>query len=238
MKRLLRNLLLAAATAFCCDQEQSFGASFYVDFHDTVPSSAFAGAAPQGGFWNAKTFNSGTISLNNTQGVPTTVTLTHTPVVSDELGQSYPDPGTTGDVERLLDDIFGTLDTEMVFTYAGLDAGIYRVITYARHPNPITAGSNPVITSVTVNDSVPQLVSRTFAAPNFGPSGLGNTFADQYAVVAPGGSLVVKAVGAVGSNNGMAVVNGIQVLFVPEPTTLSSLCAVATLVLVSRRRQN
>jgi hypothetical protein len=212
----------------------SVAEDFYVDFFMSPPSATFVGASMRPGVWNQMTARMGEITLRNTAGAMTGKTLSHSPV-HNFFGSGFPDPETTDDHERLLDDMFieGS-NTPLVFSFSGLEPGPYRVITYARHPNPATVGN--VITRITVNDTDPQRVSRTDAYANFGPAGLGSTYASHRIELAPGHGLSITAVGDVDSRNGIGLVNGLQVISVPEPAPgMLAIISVVSVMFVTTR---
>jgi|GEM_PF-2817734 len=114
----------------------SLGQSFNVDFstgiHSEgfgVPSAAFGGAANQPGFWTEfSTDVDGPVAAMGLDGQASGVSMF---LVAPTTVLSLNDPGTSGDVEALLDDsIFGFGDVVGTITLSGLANGDYRVIVY------------------------------------------------------------------------------------------------------------
>lgn len=191
--------------------------SFNVDLNTSVaatsglgpPSAAFGGAAAQPGAWNALSGNVAlTLNLVDLAGAPTGVTLARNVATGGNF--NFDNPNTTGDHQLLMDDGY---DGAVNFTFTGLAAGVYDVITYAVAPDDPTA-----ITAVTVPGSTspnPQLVGGVIPVNSFAA---GVTHCVHTVTVCPGTPLVVQS--AVGTL--LATTNGIQLVYTGPPT---SICA-------------
>jgi len=103
---------------------------FNIDFAKIygTPSSAYGAGSGQTGFWNHKDHTTASITLVDSAGNPTAVTLAHT---ATPLVLGYNHPQTFGDDQALLDDF---LDGNKTITLTGLAAGNYAVYTYAWGP--------------------------------------------------------------------------------------------------------
>ncbi len=113
-------------------------------------------------------------------------------------------------------------------TVSGLPTGLYNVYTYAWYP----ANSISVISAVTVNGLSSQNVQRTGLYAGFV---LGETHALHTVSITSPQTLTIDA--AVG--NIVAVINGFQIITIPEPTSMSLVIvgAACWAVTVRRRRK-
>ncbi|MFG0306089.1 MAG: GC-type dockerin domain-anchored protein [Phycisphaerales bacterium JB040] len=111
---------------------QSLNVDFSTGIHSEgfgVPSPSFGGAANQPGFWTEfSTDVDGPVAAIGLDGEASGVSMF---LQAPTTVLSLNDPGTTGDVEALLDDsIFGFGDVVGTVTLSGLANGDYRVIVY------------------------------------------------------------------------------------------------------------
>lgn len=176
--------------------------SFNLDVGDNlilspVPSSAYAGAAVQPGFWNlVKTPYA--VTLNRLDGSVSTVTTTSSgtnafnmPVfaVNDDQNLMY-------DVQDI--NLFsGTVH----WTISGLTGGAYRVYTYAWAPE--NTGAHTLVT-VPGSSDLPQIVGGLWSGS---PHVLGVTYALHHVNVTTGTLLIdVAGSGSSGSINGFQIV--------------------------------
>jgi hypothetical protein len=158
---LLCTLALVTMTAAAAGQ------SFNIDIDDAagtaagVPSTAFGAAANQPGTWNSAPAGAAApLTLVDLAGAATTVTLTRSGVPA---AYSFNNPSTSGDFEKLMDDIDCPL-SPFTYTFAGLVPGSYRVYTYAFEP----CGNLTYLTNVAVSGAVEgtQTVGGLITGPN------------------------------------------------------------------------
>jgi hypothetical protein len=204
-----RRLLGGAAIVLSCGAlvAPASAQGFNVDFAKIygTPSSAYGAAAGQTGFWNHKDHTTASITLLDTTGTPTAVSLAHTatPLV---LGHNH--PSTTGDQQALLDDF---LDGNKTITFTGLANGNYAVYTYAWGPESGTYLTRVRVTGANEPDKV---VGGSWA----GDHTEGVTYARHTVTIANGSLTIACTV-----ENNFSSINGVQVVPlsppVPKPTT-------------------
>ncbi len=198
---------------------------------DGAPTAAFGAAANSPGTWNlmegiTQTSIPNLLGLN---GAATSVSFTRNTAAGGNF--AFNNTGTTGDFELLLDDghdLSAAAANPAVYTFSGLQPGPYRVYTYAVAPD--FAGDITVIAVTGASAPNPQ-TSGGLIPPNAFAQGITHTL--HNVVVSANGQLVITADGATPADFG--TVNGIQVVLVPEPASLS-LLAVGGLLAVRRRR--
>jgi hypothetical protein len=106
-----------------------------------APATSFAGAAGQAGAWNAVSGTANNVSLDQLDGSASGATIS---VSGGNGNYAYNNSATTGDVQRLLDDIqdAGT----STWTISGLASGTYGVYVYSWAPdNPNGFFSNVTV---------------------------------------------------------------------------------------------
>ncbi|MCB9898245.1 MAG: hypothetical protein H6825_09605 [Planctomycetes bacterium] len=172
------------------------GQDFNVDYGSAtpVPSTSFGGAAAQPGTWNGISgLEEFPVELVDVDGVATSVTidadLPFGPATFDH-------PGTSGDLEGLLDDYLDLHSVPAAFHVHGLQAGTYVVTTYAWAPDEAAFK-----TAVTVNGSHTQLVGGKWP----GMLRQGVTHARHEAGLADGEALDIQVFGF-----GKGTLNGLQ----------------------------
>lgn len=200
----------------------AFGQAFNIDFNNAfgTPTAAYGAGAGQPGTWNDVSFTGFAVPLNGLGGGATGVTAQ----VDGTAGPfSFNNAGTTGDDERLMDDLFdvGGVGGTGTVTISGLAAGAYDVYTYAWAPD-----SGTFITSVTVGGAA---LTSGGAWPGVPTSGITHT--QHVANVGAGQNLVIN----VATSSGFGSLNGVQIAPVPEPATLS-LLALGGIAVLRRRR--
>jgi hypothetical protein len=189
--------------------------SFNLDVGDNlilwpVPSSAYAAAAGQPGFWN-NVAHPYSATLTEIGGTLTAATCTST--ISSSF--NWPFGPLTGDDSAFMNDIqaISAFSGTAVWTFSGLANGNYAVYTYAWAPDSVSAR-----TSVDVPGSSDgqQIVGGAWSGS---PHVLGVTYALHHVAVT-NGTLVVDCAGALGTSGS---VNGFQI--VAGPASFSSFCA-------------
>jgi len=189
--------------------------SFNLDVGDNlilwpVPSSAYAAAAAQPGFWN-NVHTPYAIALSDLAGAASAVSCTSTITSSF----NWPFGTLTGDDSALMNDIqaISSFSGTATWTFSGLANGNYAVYTYAWAPDSVNA-----FTSVDVPGSsdAQQIVGGAWGGS---PHLLGVTYALHHVAVT-NGTLVVNCAGAQGSSGS---VNGFQL--VQEGSSFASFCA-------------
>ena len=213
----------------------TMGQNINVDFNTGVvgdqaggPIPATFAAAGTAGCWNLATGVAATNFPALQTGAactPTAVSMTRSSALGGNF--AFNNATTAGNDGLLLDDgqdLSATPAGPMTVTFAGLANGPYDVIVYAWAPDAPTVD----FTTVTIGGA---------AQPNVGGAGFTGTYVQgqHYAranVNVVGGTLVVTADGAVGS---FGTLNGIQLRFIPEPSTLG-LLAFGALALIRRRK--
>jgi hypothetical protein len=214
------------------------GQSFNVDLDTTVvgngdggPSDAFGAAAGSPGRWNIL---EGTVTLNipllNLNGTPSGATLTRSSAAGGNFAFNKAD--TSGDFAFLLDDaqdLSGAPASTVNYTFNGLTPGLYHVYTYAVAPDFAAD-----FTKVTVPGSTspnPQVVGGNIP-PNAFAQGITHSFHEVS--VGLGGSITITAAENAAADFGTC--NGMQIVLVPEPTTLGLLLIGGLAATVRRRR--
>lgn len=196
---------------------------------DGVPSAAFA-AAGSAGTWNSmegitQTTIANLLGLN---GAPTGASLTR----SSPLGGNFAfnNVNTTGDRELLLDDgqDLSAQAVPVLYNFTGLQPGPYRVFTYAVAPD--VPADLTIVTVTGASPPNPQTVTGPIPPAGFVQ---GFTHAVHDVVVTANGQLQISADGA--TANDFGTVNGIQLVFIPEPASFGALAAGA--LLLARRRR-
>lgn len=185
--------------------------SVYVDLSDSngsfgVPSNTFAGAASMPGTWNGidvaliTTNPYVSMPLVDIAGATTGVTLSADGASATLLAFNFDEPNTMGDDEALIDDL-GYFAGPGTFTFSGLPAGTYDVITYAMAPD-----GNMFFTTVDVVGSTSgvQTIGGDFTLGY----ALGVTHAMHEVTVAAGGDIVIET--DVGSTTDS--INGFQII--------------------------
>jgi hypothetical protein len=140
----------AASAVMIAVAGSAFGQAFNVDLGANttypIPSPSFGGAAGQVGVWNAVDATSAVATpLVAASGAVTGATLAHT---GGNGNFQVNNPGTTGDDQRLLDDVqdLGGTGGTSTWTFSGLAPGNYSVYVYAWAPDSPTL----YLTDVTV----------------------------------------------------------------------------------------
>jgi hypothetical protein len=138
---------------------------------------------------------------------------------------NFDNPGTTGDDQALYDDLIdvGGVGSNVLITVNGLAPTTYNIFTYAFAPD-----SDTFRTDVSVNGLPIQSIGGLWP----GTSTLGTTFAMHTVTLGAGESLLISAT----TNTGFGSVNGIQIVPIPEPTSLA-LLGIPALVGMARRRK-
>lgn len=192
-----------------------------------APSSSFGAAASQAGFWNAVEAD-GTqaeyISLQDLTGNLSSVELNVSGPGEIDMAAVRYTPN-TGDYALLLNDFAGIRGGGVnVYTFGHIRPGDYLVYTYAVRPNPQQYPIN-----VEVDGSLDGI--QTVSGPMPGNSfALGVTHSIHHVHVTDQ-TLVITAE----SSNFNAVINGFQIVAVPEPTT--AVCVLSGgLILVKRKK--
>jgi hypothetical protein len=100
-----------------------------------APAATFGGAASQPGTWNAVTAGGGTgvIALVDLAGGATAATVQRSG--SAAFAYQFNNANTSGDTEKLMDDLDDPSPGPITYTFAGLTPGKYRVYTYAWAPD-------------------------------------------------------------------------------------------------------
>lgn len=196
--------------------------SINIDFTSAfgVPSDAYGAAAGQPGVWNLlESVGPVPAALLDINGDPSGVTLT---ADSSPFPFSFDNPGTSGDDQALMDDLFdlGGVGATLSLTFSGLTDGSYDVYTYAW-----AADSDAFRTSVDVGGLV-QLVGGAWP----GGHAVGVTHA-LHSVDVVGGMITIDLMTA----EGFGSLNGIQLAMIPAPAAFGLLGLAG--VVGSRRRR-
>ena len=172
------------------------GQSINIDFGPaaTTAPSTYAGAGAVG-VWNTVA-EPGVHPLVDLKGNATQVTLD---VVN--YGESFDDPGTTGDVGLLLDDgLVGTGDAVSRMTLSGFEDGLYEVVAYGWTP-----GGPDLMTHIGLNDA---LEFTPIGGPWTGQLEAGVTHTVREVEIT-GGLLTVDLAGSFIASSGF--LNGLQI---------------------------
>lgn len=209
MKRLvwLATPLLAATPVLA----QSFNLdvnSSAAPFGAGVPGNAFVGAAEQPGYWNNIGNPLGSsYTLRNLAGTLTNVHLNTTGVGGD---YSANDSFATSDFAKLMEDghrCENEAGANLVYTFQGLQAGKYFIYTYADDP----ANTNK-ISRVTIN-AEQQFIGGSHNTNQFIQN---STHARHYVTLGQGQNLVVTVTNNPNQQFARGVVNGFQIVKLPE----------------------
>ncbi|MDP6538666.1 MAG: zinc metalloprotease [Planctomycetota bacterium] len=164
-----------------------------------APSDSFGGAASQSGTWNAVSGTANNVSLDQVDGTPSGAVIS----VSGGNGNfASNNPGTTGDIQRLMDDIQDA-DTS-TWTISGLGNGSYAVYVYAWAPDDPTS----FLTDVTILGGSSGTQSCGGAA--WGGSWVHGSHYVSDEVSVTNGSITVQI--APGSFSSPSSVNGFQIV--------------------------
>jgi hypothetical protein len=204
-------VLVVLGTASATAHAQSINVSF--GHTSGAPSSSYA-AAGAAGVWNAVTGISGpTFTLVDTDGAPTSVTLTQSPTTTV---LANPDPSVSGDDAALLDNGLVTNGAETCLAFSGFQPGTYEVLVYAWLPN------QPTMLSRTRQDEAPSTIDVGGAWT--GAHAAGITYARYVVTVDASGSLPAHS--GLAPNTALAALNGVQIR--PLPATGSPDAGVVT----------
>ncbi|MCA8981882.1 MAG: hypothetical protein KDC14_17765 [Planctomycetes bacterium] len=162
-----------------------------------VPASTYGGGAAQPGVWNQATVGLITPCLD-LAGAPSAVSIDLSLI---PFSFSFPNAGTTGDDELLMDDC-ADVQVPTSFAIIGLADGPYTVITYAWAPDDAT-----YVTNVGIAGSVDPVQSIGGAWP--GMQVLGVTYASHQVDVVGGSPVVVDLTSG---GPGFYTLNGVQVV--------------------------
>jgi hypothetical protein len=185
-------LLVLAAPGF----SQAFNVDVVVGFG--TPATSYGAGSGQAGTWNAVAAQPGSVSLVDTGGNPTAVTLAGI----DLFELAFNNAGTSGDDEKLMDDF---LDGDSSYLFAGLANGDYDVYTYAWAPDQAA-----FVSSVSVASSPDPAQTVGGAWP--GSHVLGTTYA-KHTVTVTDGTITIDVTASVG----FASTNGFQLVPVVAP---------------------
>jgi hypothetical protein len=192
--------LLLAGTAGAVSYNIDFGSP------ETAPSSAYAGVG-EAGAWNTLGVMPSSVrfSLVDTEGNDLGVEIYN--VGGTDLLVAD-DPGTSGDDEALMDEMFiGFNDPIDVCLWVdGLEPGLYEVITYAMTPDDPS-----VVSPVRVDDGTPGIVDVQGPWPGGHEEGI--TYA-RHVIDLPGGTIGLHS-GELGGEF-QSGVNGIQINRLPS----------------------
>jgi hypothetical protein len=204
--------------------------SIYVDYYNAsgtyfgkgAPSSSFGAAAGTPGVWNHLGSTESSVSVVDIFGGPTGVTVSNLEGTTNGNNGGAP----AGDISLLLNDVLD--GSPVTITVDGLPTGLYNVYTYSWYP----ANSTAVVSTVTVNGLDPQNVGRTGAYAGFV---LGETHALHTVSLASPQTLTINAAAA----SIIGIVNGFQIVMVPEPAALvlASVAGACWLVVMRSRRK-
>ncbi|NOG93455.1 MAG: hypothetical protein HND42_09475 [Armatimonadetes bacterium] len=220
----VRSALAVAASLVCPGALGLVGINLDIDNNTVppyagggVPSASFGAAAGQPGFWNGMTGSNGDHGLlRDLNGQLSTVRM----IVEDFSGSTgaWGYLGNTGDYALLLNDGADTWFNGRV-RFTGVPNGAYRVFTYAVKPHASEVHPVRVSVSNAAQGQNPQTVTGPMPQNQF-------IYLQTHAIH----DILV-------SNNEMVVsfqrdanvygtlLNGLQIVPVPEPTTLTALCA-------------
>jgi hypothetical protein len=165
-----------------------------------LPSSAYGAGAAQPGVWNAfSAVGPTSLPMVDIAGASTSVTLTVTGLYFADFESN--NAGTTGDDQKLMDDIqdLGGAGSAVTWTFSNLSAGNYTLYTYAWAPD-----NAAFQTSTSAAGSSDPAQTCGGAWPVAGQT-LGTTYARHHFTVAAGGSVAatVTVVAGFGSVNGL-----------------------------------
>ena len=213
--------------------------SFNIDFDTSVaaaagdgaPAATFGAAANSPGTWNLMQGAVQTAFPNilGLSGAPTGVSFARSTAAGGDF--AFNNLATTGNHELLLDDghDLSAPGPAVTYTFTGLSPGPYQVYTYAVAPD---TGADITIVTVTGASAPNPQNSGGPIPPNAFAQGITHTL--HNVVVSANGQLSIIADGA--STLDFGTVNGIQLVFVPEPASFGALAA-GGLVLMRRRRR-
>jgi MYXO-CTERM domain-containing protein len=190
-----------------------------------IPSNLYGGVLNQPGHWNSI---DGAVVGHN-QGVTDLGNNWFGTTWTNDTGNNFllfDDPGTSGDVEALMDDGFelggpGSLDT---FSLHILQNGIYNVAVYAWTP-----GTAPFSTSVSVNGLPSQNLSGLWP----GGHQLGVTYALFENVSVNNFTMTIDTTVL----SGVGTLNGLQLQMVPAPPAAGALALLGLAGLGGTRRR-
>lgn len=188
---------------------------------------AAAGLAGQG-CWNLFDGIVQTQILNAGTGIgcaATPVTVTRSSAAGGNF--AFNNANTLGDQQLLLDDgqDLSAVPAPLTITFTGLVNGIYDVYTYAVAPDFTGTDTTAVtVNGVTLNSTGPIPAGNVFV------SGQTHTLHANVAVV--GGTLTISANEVAPS---FGTINGVQLVLIPEPSSLA-LLGLGALGLIRRRR--
>lgn len=196
---------------------------------DGAPAATYGAAAGAlgAGCWNLMEGTTQTSILNAGTGAactPTPVTVTRSSALGGNF--AFNNANTSGDRELLLDDgqDLSAVTGPLTITFTGLINGPYDVYTYAVAPDFTGTDTTAVtVNGVTLNSTGPIPLAGFIA-------GQTHTLHANVAVVA--GTLTIS-VNEVAPSFG--TINGIQLVLIPEPSSLA-LLGLGALGLIRRRR--
>lgn len=210
----------ANAQSFNIDLDTFFGGP---ETGNGVPSSAFGGAANNPGYWN-RFYVGGYTDPKNLYGLDSSITSVQLLATGGlGVGGGYNNPSNTGDFSLLLND-FARIGNEIDYHFTGFEAGVYDIYTYAVNPNPMT-----VDVQVTVDGADDPIQHVTGPMP-------GNRFIQGithsvHHLNLSGDAFTIQVAGPWPN----AVVNGFQIVAVPEPASLLILAAGLPILLRRQR---
>ncbi len=210
---------------------QPFGLNVDIDAPGTPPqagggrpSSSFAAAGGQPGYWNAiPLLHQGPLPLFGLGGEPTTAALS---MAGGYTGLAYNLPINTGDFALLLNDAT-QIGEFLRYTVSGLEPGRYIVYTYSAKPNGQYGEADITVLGATAPN--PQRVSGIMP---------GNRLEyllthSIHEVDIQGGELQIRSVAP--WPNGF--INGFQIVPVTEPCALLALAALSVALVSSKTRR-
>ncbi|NOG93456.1 MAG: hypothetical protein HND42_09480 [Armatimonadetes bacterium] len=224
------------ASSLCADSARGFvGINLDIDNNTVppyagggVPSSSFGAAAGQPGFWNGMTGSNGDHGLlRDLNGQLTTVRM----IVEDFFGSTgaWGYLGNTGDYALLLNDGADTWFFGRV-RFTGVPNGAYRLYTYAVFPHrSIQAPVRVSVTNAAAGQN-PQRVTGPMPENQF-------IYLQTHSIhdfVVTNGEFVLSFTRDVGVRG--TLLNGFQLVPVPEPTTLTALAPLVLTCIYGRKR--
>jgi|CXWL01.1.fsa_nt_gi hypothetical protein len=192
-----------------------------------APSSTFGAVANQAGYWNAVSAPLfGNVQLRGLDGNFSSVMISG-PLGGEGAGQNI--PINTGDMALLLNDA-RTFDSffGLDFMISGLQNGAYRLYTYAVALHTITEVMRSTVTVTEATFNSTQLVT----GPMPGNQLIRGITHSEHDVLVTDGSLHVS-IQAFDSTTGYF--NGLQLVSVPEPSSIVGLSLLSLLLLRKRR---